>query len=256
MKKILTICILLLVFTIGCMCSTSDGKVYYNCYGNILPCANLTYNLGSDSFFWHDAFIEATHTKVIDSDGQDLYVECTGNHTLVLSEPVYDDLSIAMSQARTPASLAPVWTPYQGCQVPAFSDSQVNVLYFSAQLPHTYAEGTDIEFHIHIAYPDNGGGNSVWYFTYSWADYNDTFPAPSNSGQVIVASPATTDYHQKAEIIASIDGTGKTISSVLLCSIQRTGTHISDDYANVIYLVSGDFHYQIDTIGSRTITAK
>lgn len=193
---------------------------------------------------------------VVSADGRDLIIDTDGRHTLVLADPVYDDISVAMAQVRIPASLYPTWIPYKGSQVPAFSPTQVNVLYFSAQLPHTYKEGTDLEFHIHIAYPDNGVGNSVWYFTYSWANHDDPLPNATLSPQVVVASPAITDYHQKASIVANMDGTGKKISSILLCSIQRTGTHLSDTYASEIYLISGDFHHQIDTLGSRTELVK
>jgi hypothetical protein len=118
-------------------------------------------------------------------------------------------------------------------------------------LPHSYKEGTDIEFHIHISYPDNASGNSTWYFTYSWANIDGTFPAPSNSGKVVVPSHTTADYHDIAQIIASISGSGKTVSSILICSISRLGADGTDDYDNGIYLVSGDFHFQKDTMGSR-----
>lgn len=175
----------------------------------------------------------------------------TLNGTFELNPPVYDDLQINISTARSPASLAPTWTPYKGSQVPAFSDSQVNVIYFSAQLPHGYKEGTNLDFHIHVAYPDNAWGKSRWYMTYSWADFNDTFPA-NLSAEKIQTSMNTTDYHQKITLSSNINGVGKKISSILLCSIQRTGTALEDDYANVIYLVGADFHYQKDTMGSRT----
>ncbi len=186
----------------------------------------------------------------------DLIISAGTGKTLVLETPVYDDLSIAMSQARIPAALAPTWTPYKGSQIPAYSATQVNVIYFSAQLPHTYKEGTNLEFHIHIAYPDALAGDSAWYFTYSWANIGDSFPAPTLTPQVLVASPLVADYHQMAEIVASMDGTGKKISSTLLCSIQRTGTYGDDDYPSAIYLVSADFHHQINTIGSRAASSK
>lgn len=228
------------------------------CYPQItwdaLPSVDDYYDVGSPSLRWQDGhysgdiYIEGD----IDSVNDDLIIDTGTGNTVVFEPPVWTDLSIAMAQARTPASLAPTWTPYKGSQVPAFSASQVNVLYFSAQLPHSYKEGTDLEFHIHIAYPDAVAGNSVWYFTYSWANVGDPFLAPSDSGQVIIASPGVADQHDLAELITVINGAGKTISSVLLCSIQRTGTHGDDNYGNVIYLVSGDFHFQMDTLGSRT----
>jgi hypothetical protein len=192
-----------------------------------------------------------------DSSGDlDIYKDVNIDGDFYLVDTVWDDVSIAMAQARTPASLAPTWTPYQGTQVPAYSATQVNVLYFSAQLPHSYKEGTDIQFHIHLVYPDAVAGDSVWYFTYSWANMDDAFAAPLNSGQVVIASPGVANYHQNAEIIANIDGTGKKMSSILLCSIQRTGTLGTDTYGNVIYLISGDFHVQKDTIGSDTEDVK
>ena len=178
------------------------------------------------------------------------------NSTFLLTKPVWNDLSIAMSQIRPPASLAPTDMPYKGSHVAAFEKNATNVPYFSVQLPHSYKEGTNLEFYIHLAYPDNTAGNSIWYFTYSWANIGDEFPNPTLPPQVTIASPTTTDRHQLAEIVATIDGTGKEISSVILCSIQRLGALGTDTYDNYIYLISGDFYHQIDTIGSRTELVK
>jgi hypothetical protein len=161
-----------------------------------------------------------------------------------------------MANAKTPAANAPVWRDYLQSQVPAFSPTQVNVLYFTAQLPHSYKEGSNIEFHIHVAYPDNSAGNSTWYFSYSWANIDGNFPVASSVTKRFVASPVVANKHQRVSVISSIDGTGKTVSSVLLCSIQRLGNDSDDNYPSEIYLVSGDFHIQKDTIGSRTENAK
>lgn len=220
-----------LLVPIGCTCS--NGMVAVDCYGDLIPCDSGIYDIGSSVKNWANQWVGF----------------------IWLTDQCWDDLSIAMAQVRAPASLSPTWTPYKSSQVPAFSATQVNVLYFSAQLPHSYKEGSNIEFHIHVAYPDAAAGNSVWYFTYSWANMGDAFPVPS-SATVTKSSIGIVDGHQLIELVANIDGTGKEISSVLLCSIQRTGTHGDDNYGNVIYLVSGDFHYQVDTLGSRTITAK
>ena len=222
---------ILLVIPAGCTCS--NGMVAVDCYGDLIPCDTGIYDIGSAVSSWANEWVGF----------------------LWLTDDCYDDLSISMAQVRAPASLSPTWTPYKSSQVPAFSDTQVNVLYFSAQLPHSYKEGSNLEFHIHVAYPDAVAGNSVWYFTYSWANIGDAFPAPS-SATVTKSSIGVVDGHQLIELKADIDGTGKKISSILLCSIQRTGTHGDDNYGNVIYLVSGDFHYQIDSLGSRTMDAK
>jgi hypothetical protein len=211
----------MLLTTIGCTCTQYQGKVYSNCYVGIDACPNA-----------------------------DLPIATSANYTVVLTQPVWDDMQISMANAKVPAVNAPTWRDYKQSQVPAFSASQVNVLYFTAQLPHSYKEGSDIEFHIHIAYPDNGAGNSRWYLSYSWANTEDNFPVASVVTTTI-ASPVTTDRHQMAIIAPVILGTGKTVSSVLICSIQRLGNTAEDTYGSEIYLVSGDFHFQKDTIGSR-----
>jgi hypothetical protein len=210
LRYILLVILLIISCTVlGCTCNVSQGKVYSNCYVGIDACV-----------------------------GQDLSINTSANKTLVLSQPVWDDYVVSMTN-----------------EVPAFSKDAVQVLYFSAQMPHSYKEGSDIEFHIHITYPDNGAGNSRWYFSYSWANIDGTFPAASSTTTTVV-SPTTTDRHQMAILAPVILGAGKTISSVLVCSIQRLGNAGEDTYANEIYLVSGDFHYRLDTMGSRTQLVK
>jgi len=193
-----------------------------------------------------DAIIKTDKTSA-----RDLTITTGAVKTLVLDTPVYDDMTVSMANAKTPAANAPNWVAYKGSEIPAFSKSATNVLYFTAQLPHTYKEGTNLEFHIHITYPDTGAGNSVWYFTYSWANIDGAFPGASNSGNIVVPTHSTADFHDMAQIVTTINGAGKTVSSILLCSISRIGGDGSDDYDNVVYLVAGDFHYQKDTWGSR-----
>lgn len=179
---------------------------------------------------------------------------------LVLPEgdiyPAWDDLQVNISSVRIPTSGAPTWTAYKGSYVLAFSASARETIYFTAQLPHGYQEGSDIEFHLHLAYPDGNAGHSVWNFTHSWADIGDTFPAPTTVANVVIDAPGVADYHQIAEIEDSIDGSDKNISSVLLCSLQRDGTSEQDDYGSDVYLVALDFHIQVDSLGSRTETEK
>ena len=232
-KLVLIVVCTLLLFIPACTCQVVGDKVELDCYGDLIPCEDGIYDIGSAVNSWANAWVGF----------------------LWLTDECWDDVSIAMAQVRTPAALAPTWTTYKSSQVPAFSDTQVNVLYFSTQLPHSYKEGSDIEFHIHVAYPDAVAGNSVWYLTYSWANDGEAFPAPLGV-QVTKPSIGIVDGHERMEIVANIDGTGKKISSVLLCSIQRTGTHGDDNYGNVIYLVSGDFHIQKDSVGSRTQNVK
>jgi hypothetical protein len=197
------------------------GKYYTGCSGNITPCVNNTFYIGDYKFLTQ-----------------------------------YDDMQISLANVKTPAANAPTWRYFQGSEVPAFSASQVNVLYFSAQVPHSYLEGSPLELHIHVAYPDNLAGDSTWYYTLSWANIGDVFPVPVMDTISHVPSPATTSSQQMIELVANIDGTGKKISSVLVCSVQRLGNDGDDNYPSEIYGISTDFHYMKNTLGSRTGLAK
>jgi hypothetical protein len=60
---------------------------------------------------------------------------------------------------------------------------------------------------------------------------------------------------------ATITGTDKGISSMLICNIKRTDTGTDDTWAGTAsgslpMILEIDFHYEIDTIGSREPASK
>ena len=167
-----------------------------------------------------------------------------------LLHPVWEDLQVPISSVRLPAAGAPIWTAYKGGYVLAFSPSQDNKIYFTAQIPHAYKEGQDIDFHIHTAHPDSNAGNSIWNLTYSWANIGDDFPVETAVNGVVVASPTDADKHELHEI-ADMTGTSKKISSLAICCLEREGTIGGDTYASNVYLVALDFHIPRDTLGSK-----
>lgn len=70
-----------------------------------------------------------------------------------------------------------------------------------------------------------------------------------------------TDWkHQMTEDV-TITATDKHISSMLLCNLTRTDTGTDDTWAtntsgNLPLILEVDFHYPIDTFGSRTSSSK
>jgi hypothetical protein len=190
----------------------------------------------------------------LDSNGGDIVASAAAQRTLVVAPPAWNEIIVSMTNVPLPAALPPTDMPYVSSHVPAFDPNATNVIYFSIQLPHDYLESSDIKFHIHIVYPDAGAGDSVWYFTYSWANVGDAFPA-FTSATVVTTSTGVADEQDTVEI-AAINGAGKQMSSMLLCSIQRSGALLTDTYANYVYLLSCDFCYQTDTIGSRQEAVK
>jgi len=169
-----------------------------------------------------------------------------------LYTPAWDDFIVQVAASRLPASAAPSVVSYLGTEVLSFSKSATKTMPFNVQIPHAYKEGSAIEFHCHVVYPNAGTGNSRWQCTYNWANINAEFAASSTtSTAVTIASPNTARRHQLIELVASITGTGKTLSSILLCSLSRIGGDGADDYDDIIYLIGVDFHLQKDALGSR-----
>jgi hypothetical protein len=94
-----------------------------------------------------------------------------------------------------------------------------------------------------------------WELTYTWANIDGTFSA-ATPVYLDAAAGTTTDKHLMSSF-AAVSGAGKTISSMLLCSLKRNSSNALDTYnGKSAYFIEIDFHYQIDTIGSATETVK
>jgi hypothetical protein len=133
-------------------------------------------------------------------------------------------------------------------------------VFFTAQLPHRYEEGSDISPHIHWVPKGNAGAANRcvrWGLEYTWANPGVTFPAAT-----IIYTDATDDSTQTIQgeqLVASrhyisafsgISGTGKVISSMLVCRLFRNSSHADDGYLQEAGLLEFDFHYAVNSMGS------
>lgn len=183
----------------------------------------------------------------------DLLLTCGAEKTIELQNTVWDDLRVPVSAVRLGGAQPPLETAYKGGQVLAFPSNVDKTMYFTAQLPHMYKEGTDICLHIHWTIPTSGAGggaeNVKWDVTYSWANIEGSFPAESSATVTKDVQNDTADDSIITDIV-TISGTGKTISSQLICSMTRD-VSVANDYADSAYAIEVDFHFEINTMGSR-----
>lgn len=175
--------------------------------------------------------------------------------TYYLKENVWDDLRFPASSVKGGGAFDTTPTAYKNGIVEAFSTGPNNEsVQFIAQLPHGYKEGSDLDFHLHWTIPVSGAGggaeNVKWDFTYSWANIDGSFPAATSATVTVDVQSVTVDDHMLTDVV-NISGTGKKISSILICSLTRD-VGVANDYANSAYFVEADFHYKINTVGSRT----
>jgi len=174
---------------------------------------------------------------------------------------VYDDLRVPVTAVRLGGggSHPPTETAYKGGIVLAFDTGpSSDCIQFVAQIPHSYKEGSEIECHIHWVIPTSGAGggaeNVKWDMTYSWANTGDEMPAETSASVTVDVQDVVADINTYTDIV-DIDGTGKEISSMLICSLCRD-PDVANDYTDDAYLFEIDFHFEIDTLGSRTELVK
>lgn len=173
----------------------------------------------------------------------------------------WDDLRVTLDNGSNAAQVNSI-PGISGPQLWYFRNDQgVEAMSFQVQLPHTWVEGTTIYPHLHwTPRGNNVSGNVEWNLDYSWVNYDasavQVFPAVTTS--TVVASPASGNFVQNGHYITAltsgntgIDGTGKKISSILICRIWRNSSDPSDTYNDDAGVLFMDFHVQIDGFGSR-----
>jgi len=188
---------------------------------------------------------DGTNQTVIETDGT---VKFEGNAT------VWDDLRVPATNTKlTPSKSEPNFESLiNGLYVHKFDTTNADdeSIHFVAQMPHKYKAGSDIYPHIHWCPDSTNGGNVYWSFEYTIADINDTIGA-STTDDIVVAADGTSLKHQ-IDSFSTIDGTGLTISHMIICRLTRKSTsEATDTFTGNACFLEFDFHYEIDTMGSR-----
>jgi hypothetical protein len=173
-------------------------------------------------------------------------------NSITYGDTYWDDLRVGLGGVQVGVS-APSWTDYKGGQVLAFGGGPAddNKVTFITQMPHGYKIATDVKPHIHWTLEDNTSCDVHWVFTHSCAPIGSAFPAETTL-IVNAASPGVTDEHEVSGM-GTISGTALTGPSfVTIGSLTRDATDAADTCdGKDAYLLEIDYHYEIDTPGTR-----
>jgi hypothetical protein len=139
----------------------------------------------------------------------------------------------------------------RGVALRYFRPGEINEVFFTLQMPHSWKEGSDIYPHVHwVPESDLGVGEAVeWGLEYTWASIGSTFGDTTIISSDVPEIPNPTTGTHELTRLGTIDGSGETLSSMIVCRVFRDG--VSDNYSGNAGLMEIDFHYEIDTIGSR-----
>lgn len=168
----------------------------------------------------------------------------------------WDDLRITLDRGND-ATQIDYFQGSSGPQIWYFrNNAKLESMSFTVQLPHTWKEGTTIHPHLHWSPKTSASGNVEWKLEYSWVNYDSAtpqvFPAITTS-TVVANGPFTASSHVISSLTngdAGLDGTGKKISSILICRLTRNSDNTADTYAGDAGLLFLDFHILVDGFGS------
>ncbi|WP_339917987.1 hypothetical protein [Yeosuana marina] len=206
-------------------------------------------------------------TKIGDiAGGNDTKIEADGSLSYEGTATRYDDLRVPVNSTTRSGTNDPTWRRLlqngssQGVFLQWFDDSTQEELYFVVQMPHAWKEGTDIYPHVHwTAFNDVGSLKVVWALEYTWSNVGGVFETPTiiKGLDPITSIGTVSAYEHAITSLGTILGSGKTLSSVLICRIFRDTTDSADTFDNLsdpgdsAGLIEIDFHYQIDSDGSK-----
>lgn len=193
------------------------------------------------------------------------YIESDGSLSYEGTATRYDDLKVPVFSTFRDGSRPPAFYWYQdlsggggagsqGVFAYWFNNNSEEEVYFMVQMPHAWVEGSDIYPHVHWSAKYNVGASKVqWGLEYTWANVGDTHGATTIiTGNSPIASIGTVDAYEHAiTSLGTMSGTGKNLSSMIICRVFRDATDASDDFGYEAGMFEIDFHYQIDANGSR-----
>ena len=230
-----------------------DDNLLIDSSGNLKVIDNIQLQMGTaaDMGLSYNGTAGLIDTSLIAPS--DLNINCGTDKTIVLDEPVYDDLYIGFTGAKQPSANIPTWSAFD-TNLKAYQFALNDYLYInSSEMMHGYKEGTDVEIHIHWV----SNGTDVddrkvkWEVIYDWADMNEAFTGETiSSAETTIPNATNVDKTHYYTSIVTVSGAGFKIGAMGLARVRRIASTGTEPTGDPFGLQVG-LHYQIDTMGSR-----
>lgn len=204
-------------------------------------------NLGSGT---ESAFFHAKRDHSIQQAGnvEMFWQGQTGLSSFLLLNPQWTDLMVPDTLLR-PGGTAPTLTTFKGgTRMNAYGEGEESLC--TVQIPHGWLPESSIYPHLHVSFPNANAGNYVWGFEYTLADVDTVFPDTNTIETPQAAAPGVA-YNHTLALFPGISMAGiKDLSPMITFRLFRKAG-IAGAYGSDIFLLEFDFHYQLDTLGSR-----
>lgn len=183
--------------------------------------------------------------------------ETDGTMVFAGDATVWDDLVSPLLVAKTGNQNIPSFSTFKG-NLNAYLFNIGDWLQISTEFLHGYAEGTNFEIHLHWA---TNGLEAVdkyvkWEVEYTLANMSGTFSTAAVASVEVKIPANTADRtHIYTSLVASVTGTGYKIGTIFMARIRRISSTGDQPNAHP-FAISLGVHFEKDTVGSRTETAK
>jgi hypothetical protein len=167
------------------------------------------------------------------------------NGDLLLVDTVWDDLVVPLTTTRQGSNSRPDFDFTNiGFLFP--KNDATEILYFVIQLPHRWKAGSTIFPHVHWRQAENV--TPIFKLDYKWHTIGGTVASEFLTYTMSTKKMAWTTgtIHQISDGVGGIAGTGKGISSMLVCKLYRDDNVGSGD----VLVDQFDVHIEIDSLGS------
>lgn len=215
--------------------------------------AGLKLGAGVDMMLSYDGTIGKIDASLVAPS--DLHITTGASKTLVLDTPVYRDLYTAVLNLRAGAT-PPAFAAFQnGVYGYRFDAGVADEVHGAIELQHDYKEGTAIEVHCHWSPTTTNTGSVVFGFEYTVANMGTgTFVTTATLTNTPQASSGTVNKHDYSHI-GTISGTGRKIGDIVAFRFYRQNGG-TDTFTGNCFVHQVGLHYECDTMGSRSETAK
>lgn len=199
----------------------------------------------------------------------DLNITCGAAKTLVLTTEVYDDVQFDLQTGKIGGANYPTWTTL-GTLTSAYVFELNDYIWPKAnEIPHSYKEGTDITFHVHIITNGTDADTAAkvqYQISYGWVDVNEVFSETSTTVEFTIAAGTADRKHLLASASATSGANMKIGSSIIIhfkridnsdhVNAHATYVEPEDTDASSPFVTQVGAHFGQDSLGSRSITTK
>jgi hypothetical protein len=190
------------------------------------------------------------------------YIEFESDGTLKMTgtATVFEDMQFPISSAKVPAANYPNWETFTtntneyAFDVDEYIDCQ------ASECPHSWREGTKLDFHLHITIKSlqNSGASQYAKFTIyvAYANQDNSVwtevAAISAEKTIPNGAAALTNYYLDMGDVTP----ATTIGTQVKVRVKRIAATGGTEYASSVFITQVGAHYENDTLGSRTETGK